>query len=70
MGSNYTPEEQQRFAEFTKALTDLSKQTGIVLQAIGGVMVTDTEDPCLNNLGYTNDITSGDLEPTNWYDAQ
>jgi hypothetical protein len=70
MGIIYTLEEQQRFTEFTQALTALSKQTGIVLQAIGGVMVTDTEDPCLDKLGYTDDISSGDLEPTDWYDSQ
>ncbi len=61
-------EEQKRFTEFTQALAALSKQHGIVLQAIGGVMITEANDPNLNKLGYTNDASSGDLEPTGWYE--
>lgn len=60
--------KQQRFEEFTKALTELSKKHGFVLQAIGGVYELDPKDPTLENLRYMNDATSGDLEPLNFFE--
>jgi len=69
MGYNASETEQQRFTNFTQELAELSKKHGIVLQAIGGVMIADPKDEHLDNLTYTNDATSGDLEPLNWFEG-
>lgn len=54
-------DEKVRFDEFVKGLTELSKKTGVVIRAIGGVYINDIAD--VQNIEYTNDSTSGDLEP-------
>ena len=66
----YTPEEiaktkaeQKRFEKFTKELAELSKKHGFLLEISGGVITYDLNDPVLENLSYTNDVTSGDLYP-------
>lgn len=69
MGYNASKTEQQRFTAFTEELAELSKKHGIVLQAIGGVMIADPKDEALQNLSYTDDATSGDLEPLNWFEV-
>lgn len=54
-------DEKVRFDEFVKGLTELSKKTGVVIRAIGGVYINDIAD--VQDIEYTNDSTSGDLEP-------
>lgn len=54
-------DEKVRFNEFVKGLTELSKKTGVVIRAIGGVYINDIAD--VQDIEYTNDSTSGDLEP-------
>ncbi len=69
MGYNASKTEQKRFTAFTKELAELSKKHGIVLQSIGGVTIADLKDKDLQKLSYTDDATSGDLEPLNWFEG-
>lgn len=55
--------DQQRFEGFTTELAALSRKYGIVLQSTGGVSFLEPEAPELQNLTYSNDASSGDLEP-------
>ena len=51
---------------FINELNELSKKYGIVLKAIGGVIICDQEQ-IKDFQGYTTDLESGDLEPI-WKD--
>ena len=55
--------EETRFLEFTKALAKLSSKYGIAIQSTGGVYFFD--QPV--QVTYSDDHTSGDLEP-HWED--
>jgi hypothetical protein len=54
---------QANFEAFTTELAELSKKYGVVLTCIGGVSFAERDDELLATLRYTNDSTSGDLEP-------
>lgn len=58
--TNKTPTEKQRFQQFVKELTALSKKTGIALDVIGGVIITDPKE--LTKLRYEGEPGTGDLE--------
>lgn len=68
MTYNANKTEQDRFTKFTQELAELSKKHGVVLQSIGGVQITEQDNPALEKLEYTDDATSGDLEPLNWFE--
>ena len=57
------PQTQTNFEAFTIELAALSKKYGVVLTCIGGVSFSELDDELLATLRYTNDSTSGDLEP-------
>ena len=54
-------QQQEQFSAFTKALAELSKKHGVVIEAVGGVDIVDTKKVNLDNLEYTDDASSGDL---------
>jgi len=62
--------EEKRFTNFTKELANLSKKYGIVLDVVGGVYFVDleTDKESIANLAYTDDSTSGDMSPINFFD--
>ena len=68
MGYNADEDEIRRFRNFSKRLTELSKETGFVLKAVGGVYVYDENDPYLETLYYSDDLTSLDLVPEGIWD--
>lgn len=57
--------EEQRFKAFTQELEELTKKYGITLKSIGGVQIFPHPKDLISEgfKGYTNDETSGDLEP-------
>lgn len=56
----YEDERQQRFEDFVKELTILSKKYGVAIRSIGGVFISmDIND--MKNINYDDDSTSGDL---------
>ena len=54
--------EAERYMSFVKGLEELTKKTGVVIQAIGGVYIVDDLQE-VANIEYTKDHTSGDIEP-------
>ncbi|WP_086930599.1 hypothetical protein [Agarilytica rhodophyticola] len=62
----YSQDEQ--FKAFIEELTRLSQKHGVVLHVTGGVTFVNPGAPCLHDLQYSSDATSGDLEPINGYD--
>lgn len=68
MGYIADKEEQQRHTKFVAELTKLSKKYGIVLKVVGGVMVDDPKNPQLQNLKYTDDISSLDIMPNMYWE--
>jgi len=70
MGYCASNEEEKRFTGFTKDLTKISKKYGIVISVVVGVYFIDQKEDkkSIANLSYTDDATSGDLEPLNFYD--
>jgi hypothetical protein len=52
---------QANYQKFIDGLTKLSKQTGIIIQVVGGVIIQEPAD--CKGLEYSNDITSGDILP-------
>lgn len=57
-------QEQAQFTAFTKALAELSKKHGVIINTVGGVAIVDTKEINLDNLEYTDDASSGDLHST------
>jgi hypothetical protein len=55
-----TDKEEKNFKKFRTELTKISKQYGIAIKSIGGVMIGEIAD-----IEYSEDSTSGDLYPTN-----
>lgn len=58
--------EAKQFRRFVAGLEKLSQKTGVVIQSIGGVYISDNLDD-VEGLTYTKDHTSGDLQPI-WRD--
>ena len=58
---NANKDEEKRFLEFTKELAKISKKYKIAIESTGGVYIFK-EDVNLDNLEYSTDATSGDLE--------
>lgn len=56
-----TASEIQNYTAFMRALTELSRKHGVVIQAVGGVYLCDPSD--VADLTYITDISSGDLLP-------
>lgn len=56
-----TVDQQTRFNSFVDGLTELSKRTGVVIRATGGVDINDLADA--PKIEYKTDFISGDLEP-------
>ena len=56
-----TPDEMKKYNDFMKALTELSRQHGSIIQAVGGVYICAPES--VQDLVYITDIRSGDLLP-------
>jgi hypothetical protein len=54
-------DKQQRFEDFIKELTKLSKKYGVAIKAIGGVYIAEDIQE-LKNISYSQDASSGDLE--------
>lgn len=69
MGYFASNEEEKRFTKFTRELADLSRKYGIVLAVTGGVHFTSLkkDKKLLEKLSYTDDATSGDLNPLNFF---
>lgn len=55
----------KRHALFIKELEALSKKYGVVISCIGGVWHDEPKN--LQDLTYTNDFTSGDIEPKGYF---
>lgn len=53
--------EQQRFKEFVRELTAISKKHGVAIMSIGGVFILE-ESNAMQDIAYTCDASSGDLE--------
>lgn len=51
--------DQDKFSIFCKKLEKLSKECGVVIQAVGGVSIGNVK-----SVVYDNDSTSGDLIPS------
>lgn len=54
-------QQQEQFSAFTKALAELSKKHGVVIDTAGGAIIVDKKEVNLDNLEYTDDASSGDL---------
>jgi hypothetical protein len=65
---NASTTEQRRLTLFTQKLNKLSQELGIVLEVTGGVTIVDLKDENLKKLRYTDDATSGDLYPLNFFE--
>lgn len=57
------PEQiEANYDQFMKALTTLTRQYGVAIMSVGGVMLADTDSE-FKDATYIADISSGDLYP-------
>ncbi|MDE3016315.1 MAG: hypothetical protein KGI29_05255 [Pseudomonadota bacterium] len=52
---------EQRFEQFVRELTAISKKHGVAVMSIGGVFILDDAN-AMQDIAYTCDASSGDLE--------
>ncbi len=52
---------EQRFEQFVRELTAISKKHGVAVMSIGGVFILDDAN-AMQDIAYTCDASCGDLE--------
>ena len=57
-----TPQLETNYDKFITELTQLTRQYGVAIQSVGGVILADQPGE-FRDVSYIADITSGDLYP-------